>query len=215
MKKDFLKSTVTPAMALILCCILYLTGYFQVLFATLIILLASWIEYGKGTFKSLGFQRSNFKVIQLLIVAPLISGMLFILYLYVLVPGVTYLTGQPMDFSLFEPYKGDLKAILTLLFFVWLSAAFGEEILFRGYLMRQFVKFFGSRRISIVLNIALFGLIFGWVHAYQGISGQIVTGIVGILLAIIFHLRKYDLWFNVAVHGFFDTIALVLIYHGI
>lgn len=214
MKKYSLKSTITPIVALALCCLLYLSGYFQIIFAALIILLASWVEYGKGTFKSLGFQRSNLKTVQLLVVAPLVAGMIFLLWWFVLIPGVTYLTGQPMDFSLFEPYKGNLPAILAMFPFVWLSAAFGEEILFRGYLMRQFTKFFGSSKASIVLNIALFGVIFGWIHAYQGFSGQIVTGIVGMILATIFHVRKDDLWFNVAVHGFVDTIALVLIYIG-
>lgn len=33
-------------------------------------------------------------------------------------------------------------------------------------------------------------------------------------LAIVFYIRKYDLWFNIAIHGFFDTIALVLLYKG-
>lgn len=214
MKKDFLKSTVSPIIALTLCCTLYISGYFQVIFATPIILLGSWIEYGKGTFRSLGFQRGNLKALPLLVVAPLVSGMMFILYWYVLIPVVTYLTGQPMDFSLFESYKGNLQAILSIFPFVWISAAFGGEILFRGYLMRQFTKFFGSSKMSVVLNIVILGVIFGWIHSYQGISGQIVTGIIGAMLATIFHLRKDDLWFNVAVHGFFDTIALVLVYLG-
>ena len=214
MKKDSLKSTVTPVIALILCSILYALGYFQILFVVPIILLASWIEYGKGIFKSLGFQRNKLKAIDLLVVAPLVSAGMFIFYIFVLVPGVTYFTGQPLDYSVFEPYKGNLPAVIGLFFLIWLSAAFGEEILFRGYLMKQFVKFFGSGRISLVLNILILGVIFGWIHAYQGISGQIVTGVIGALLAIIFHFRKHDLWFNVALHGFFDTIALVFIYRG-
>ena len=104
MKKDFLKSTLTPIIALTLCCILYLLGYFQVVFAVSVILLASRIEYGKKTFTSLGFQRSGLKAFQLLVVAPLLAGAILLLYLYVLVPGVTYLTGQPMDFSMMDPY---------------------------------------------------------------------------------------------------------------
>ena len=51
-------------------------------------------------------------------------------------------------------------------------------------------------------------------HSQQGITGQLVTGIVGGLLALIFYLRKYDLWFVIAVHGFFDTISIILIYFG-
>ena len=52
-------------------------------------------------------------------------------------------------------------------------------------------------------------------HSSQGITGQLVTWIVGALLALIFYLRKYDLWFMIAVHGFFNTIALSCIYFGL
>ncbi|MFA0962339.1 lysostaphin resistance A-like protein [Roseivirga sp. BDSF3-8] len=212
MKERSLKSIAIPVIAVILCVVLYLSGYFQIIFAALIVLLASWIEYGRGAFKSLGFQRSNLKAIRLLVVAPLVAGMMFTLYWFVLIPVVTHLTGQPMDFSFFESYKGDLRGVLSLFPLIWISAAFGEEIVFRGYLMRQFIKFFGSSKASIVLNILLFGVLFGWIHMYQGLSGQIVTGIIGVLFATIFYVRKYDLWFNIAVHGFVDTIALVLVY---
>ena len=212
MKKHTIKSIATPVIALALCAVLYLSGYFQIVFATVIVLLASWVEYKKGTFKSLGFRRSNLKAFQLLVVAPLVAGAMFLLYWFVLIPVVTQLTGKPMDFSQLEVYKGDLKAILVLVPLVWISAAFGEEILFRGYLMRQFSKFFGNDKVSIVLNILILGVAFGLLHEYQGVSGQIVTGILGVILATIFHLRKDNLWFNVAVHGLFDTIALGLLY---
>ncbi len=215
MKTNVLKSALTPIVAILLCCVLYLSGHFQVLFAVPIVLLASRIEYGKELFASLGFQRHRLKALNLLVIAPLVAGVMFIVYLYVLIPGVTYLTGKPIDFSEFEVYKGNLPAILGLFVYVWASAAFGEEILFRGYLMRQFIKFFGDGRVAIVLNIVLFGALFGWIHAYQGITGQIITGIIGATMATIFYFRKYDIWFCIALHGFFDTIALVFMYYGI
>jgi len=81
--------------------------------------------------------------------------------------------------------------------------------------MRQFVKFFGESKVSIVLNIVLITGFFGFMHSQQGITGQLVTWIVGALLALIFYLRKYDLWFIIAVHGFFNTIALTCIYFGL
>lgn len=182
--------------------------------AALLLIIASAVEYKKELFSSLGFQRKNLNIKRLLIVAPLLGIVIFLFYGYVLMPGVTYLTGKPIDFSEFESYEGNLPASLSLLALIWASAAFGEEIVFRGYLMRQFTKFFGSSRISLVINILLFGFLFGWLHAYQGISGQILSGITGMLLAVIFHIRKSDLWFNIAVHGFIDTVALVYMYYG-
>jgi len=208
MNKDFFKSKVTPVIVVAICYSMYLLGYFQILFAVPIVLLASGIEYGRGIFKSLGFQRSRFKALDLLIVAPLAATGMVFLYVQVLVPGVTYITGQPMDYSLFEQLEGNLSAIIALLLFAAVSAGFGEEILFRGYLMRQFTKFFGNSPVGIVLNILIFGIIFGWIHMYQGIRCQIVTGICGMITATIFHFRKDDLWFAIAFHGFFDLIAL-------
>ncbi|MFP2996704.1 CPBP family intramembrane glutamic endopeptidase [Spongiivirga sp. MCCC 1A20706] len=215
MSKTFLTSKLTPVIAIILCIILYASGYFQMIIAGLIFILASALEYKKDCFQSLGFQRKNFNVKSLLVVAPILGVVFFLFYYYVMVPGVTYLTGQPIDYSIFETYKGNLPATLGLLALIWVSAAFGEEIVFRGYLMKQFTKFFGSSKISLIINILLFGFLFGWVHAYQGITGQIITGIIGMVLAIIFHIRNNDLWFNIAVHGFIDTVAVVFIYYGI
>lgn len=214
MNKAFLTTKLTPVIAIIICYALYLTGYFQIIFAALIILIASAIEHRKKLFRALGFQRKNINLKSLLIYAPLLGIAIFLCYGYVMIPSVTYLTGEPMDFSVFEQFKGNLSASLSLLIYIWISAAFGEEIVFRGYLMRQFTKFFGSSKISLAINILLFGFLFGFIHAYQGISGQILTGIIGILLAVIFHIRKNDLWFNVALHGFIDTVAVVYIYYG-
>lgn len=213
-KKTFLRTKIIPVIAIILCCLLYLSGHFQMIFAAVILIIASAIEYRKGLFKSLGFQRKRLNAKDLLIIAPLFGIGYFLLYYYVLVPSMTSITGQPMDFSVFEPYKGNLTAITGLFFLIWASAAFAEEIVFKGYLMQQFTKFFGSSKISLVINILLFGFIFGWLHAYQGISGQILSGLAGMLYAIIFHIRKNDLWFNIAIHGFFDTTALVFIFYG-
>ncbi len=214
MNKTFLTTKLTPVIAIILCCILYLSGYFQIIFAALIVLVASAVEYKKELFSSLGFQRKRMNIKNIFIIAPLVGTALFLFYYYVMLPSVTHITGQPIDISELKAYTENLSTTLSLLAIIWVSAAFGEEIVFRGYLMRQFTKFFGSSKISLIINILLFGFIFGWVHAYQGISGQILAGITGMILAIIFHIRKSDLWFNIAVHGFVDTVALLFIYNG-
>ncbi|MFD2567328.1 CPBP family intramembrane glutamic endopeptidase [Pseudotenacibaculum haliotis] len=214
MNKISLKATLIPVITIILCCLLYLFGYFQMTFAAILMIIASAIEYKKDLFRSLGFQRKKIQVKRLFIIVPIVGLVFFLFYYYVMIPGATYLTRQPIDFSVFEPYEGNLPATLSLLVLIWVSAAFAEEIVFRGYLMRQFTKFFGSGKVSLVINILLFGFLFGWLHAYQGLTGQIVSGVTGMLLAIVFHLRKNDLWLNIALHGFIDTAALFFMYTG-
>ena len=215
MQKTLFRSYLVPATACALCVGLYVTGNFQMIYAALIVIAASFVEYGKDGFRALGFQSKNFNALNLLVVAPALAVAMFCLWLFVLVPGVPLITGQPLDFSVFEQFEGDLQAILILGAYVWASAAFGEEILFRGFLMRQFSKFFGDGWLSLTINVVLFGVLFGFMHAYQGLSGQIVTGIAGALYALIFHFRKSDLWLVIFAHGLFDTIALAFIYFGI
>jgi len=219
MKKITLRQTLIPLITIAIICFLWFgpirIGYIENIIISILIIIANYIEYKGKPFSALGFQREKFTFKNILVLAPLVALGLFVFYVFALVPGITKLTGAPIDYSSFEQLKGNLPACLIALLLVWATAGFGEEIIFRGYFMRQFVKFFGESKVSIVLNIVLLACFFGFMHSYQGITGQLVAGFVGALLALMFYLRKYDLWFLVTVHGFFDTIALAFIYYGL
>ncbi len=219
MNKITLRQVLIPLITTAIICFLWFgparISYIENIIISILIFIANYIEYkGKG-FSALGFQRENVTVKNIVVLAPLVALGLFAFYVFLLVPGVTKLTGVPIDYSSFDQLKGNLPACLIALLLVWASAGFGEEIIFRGYFMRQLVKFFGESKVSIVLNIVLLSCFFGFMHSYQGITGQIVAGTIGAILALIFYLRKYDLWFVVAVHGIFDTIAIICVYFGL
>lgn len=190
-------------------------GFLNLIICSIVVFIGSFIEYKGKWFSSLGFQREKLKFKNLFIHAPLVALGLFIFYIFILVPGVTKLTGVPIDYSFFREITKDLKTFLISLLLILIGSGFGEEIIFRGYFMRQFIKFFGESKISIVLNIVLITGFFGFMHSGQGITGQIVTFVIGSLIALIFYLRKYDLWFACSVHCFFNTIALTCIYFGL
>jgi len=219
MNKITLRQTLIPLITIAIICFLWFgpirLSYIENIVVSILIIIANYIEYKGKPFSALGFQREKFTLKNILVLAPLVALGLFIFYVFVLVPGITKLTGVSIDYSSFDELKGNLPACLIALLLVWATAGFGEEIIFRGYFMRQFVKFFGESKISIALNIVILACFFGFMHGYQGITGQLVAGFVGALLALIFYLRKYDLWFLIAVHGFFDTFALICIYFGL
>jgi hypothetical protein len=219
MNKITLRQTLIPLITIAFICFMWFgpisRSIVENIIISIVIILANYIEYKGKPFLALGFQREKFTFKNIFVLVPIVALGLFTFYVFALVPGITELTGSPIDYSSFDQLKGDLHACLIALLVVWATAGFGEEIIFRGYFMRQFVKFFGESKVSIVLNIVLFACFFGFMHSQQGITGQLVTGIVGALLALIFYLRKYDLWFIIAVHGFFDTIALICIYFGL
>ena len=219
MNKIALRQTLIPLTTLAIICFIWFgplqIGMLENIVISILIIIANYIEYKGKLFSALGFQREKFTLKNIFVLAPLVALGLFAFYVFAVVPGMTKLTGVPIDYSSFKQLEGNLPSCLIALLVVWATAGFGEEIIFRGYFMRQFVKFFGESKVSIILNIVLFACFFGFMHSYQGITGQLVAGFVGSLLALIFYLRKYDLWFIIAVHGFFDTFALICIYFGL
>jgi membrane protease YdiL (CAAX protease family) len=129
-------------------------------------------------------------------------------------PFAEKLTGIPHDISIVDSVRGNLKALLVTILLIWVTVAFMEEILFRGFLMTELANVLGRSTAALTVNILLTALVFGLAHWYQGKSGVISTGIISILISLIFVLSGFNLWLVILVHGFIDTIALALIYRG-
>ncbi|QTN38693.1 CPBP family intramembrane metalloprotease [Cryomorphaceae bacterium] len=188
---------------------------FENIILSLVLIGANAIEYSGKPLAALGFRREQFNAKNLLVRAPLTAFGLFVVYVFAVVPTVEWITGIPIDYSSMDQVRGDLPTAITWMLIVWATAAFGEEIIFRGYLMRQFVKFFGDSPIPLALNILLFSSFFGYMHMQQGLTGQLVAGTTGALLSLIFYNRKYDLWFMVVLHGVFNTLGILSFYFGL
>jgi membrane protease YdiL (CAAX protease family) len=219
MKKFTLRQLAIPSATLAIILFMYFgpltRTIFENIILSIIIIIANYIEYKGKPFSALGFQRAKFKAKNLLLYAHLVAIGLFVLYVAALVPLIELLTGEPIDYSSMTQLKGDLPTTIVWLLIVWATAAFGEEIIFRGYLMRQFVKFFGDSKISLAINILLCCSFFGYMHMQQGITGQLVAASTGALFSIIFYMRKYDLWFMVIIHGVFNTLGIFSFYFGL
>jgi len=88
--------------------------------------------------------------------------------------------------------------------FVLLSVCAGlfEEIIFRGYLQRQF----GALGRHAVVGIVVSAVIFGLGHGYQGARNMVVIAIFGSFFGILAHFRK-SLRPGMMTHAFQDSIA--------
>ena len=219
MKKFSVKQIVLPIITLAIILFMYFGPVTRTIFENVIIpiifIAAGYFEYKGKVFSSLVFYREKFNAKNLLLIAPITAFGLFVFYVFALVPAIETLTGVPIDLSQLNDLEGDLTPTLIWLGIIWVTAAFGEEIIFRGFLMRQFVKFFGKSRVSLIMNILVCCSFFGFMHWQQGITGQLVAGSTGAMLALVFYFRKYDLWFNVMVHGFFNTLGILTYYFGL
>ncbi|WP_440957990.1 lysostaphin resistance A-like protein [Oceanicaulis sp. LC35] len=93
---------------------------------------------------------------------------------------------------------------------MWINAAFGEELLFRGFLMNTLMRALGDTRRAGVAASLLIALAFGVMHMpSQGLYGLVVTGIVGFLMGVLFLFGKRNLLPVVLAHGLINTVSMV------
>jgi len=117
-----------------------------------------------------------------------------------LVNGLIYLVGTRTDQTLARVTPKN-AAELAVYLALCCSAAFGEELVFRGYLMRQFGGWSGS----IFAGLALQGVAFGLAHGYYG-KAMIAIMVHGWLLGVLAMWRK-SLRPGMLAHGLQDSLG--------
>lgn len=116
---------------------------------------------------------------------------------------------------LFAGLKGNTGEYLYWLIPVaWGSAAFGEELVFRGFIQSQLTQLFGGRGVAALLAALLQAVIFGVLHAYQGLGGALIAGFTGCALGLVYIAGGRNLWACILLHGLIDSVSLTAIYLG-
>lgn len=133
---------------------------------------------------------------------------------FVTTPWISALFGVEPDYSELKEIRGNLALLLVFLALSWTLAAFGEEVTFRGFLMKRVAELFGGSRAAWVASLLLSSMLFGWGHTEQGVSGWVQEGMSGFLLGVLFLLAGRNLVVPIVAHGVSNTLAFVLIYLG-
>ncbi|WP_111718956.1 CPBP family intramembrane glutamic endopeptidase [Homoserinimonas sp. OAct 916] len=87
-----------------------------------------------------------------------------------------------------------------------INAGVVEELLFRLAMPVLIFAVFGNALIAIVVSLILFGLM----HAYQGVGGVIGAFVLGVVLMALFLATGSIVW-PIILHAVFDLRSLVLI----
>lgn len=115
----------------------------------------------------------------------------------------------------FGEVRGNLSKFLMWLGIVWVSAAFGEEMFFRGYLVTRFKEALPNSQLATIIAVLIPALIFGYGHYhYQGFRGAVMTGLIGLSFGISYLFLKKNLWPIILVHGVVDSLAFTALYLG-
>ena len=115
------------------------------------------------------------------------------------------------------PHEVNLQVILAMAphsaleFMLWtllsLTAGICEELVFRGYLLQQLSAWTRSPITAIVLT----GLLFGSVHAYEGLGAILPLAALGIIYGVVVRYTQGDLRPVIVAHFLQDFLLAFLV----
>lgn len=151
----------------------------------------------------------------------LISIVIICLILGILIELATEIISNPIiekiTHSKIDLSEVDLSTFSKYLIWVLIGFVLGgflEEVLFRGFLLTRISSFFKENKVNDILALMATSILFGLCHYYQGWSGVISTGLIGLLLGIIFLVFNKNLWYSILTHGFINLTAITILYFG-
>jgi membrane protease YdiL (CAAX protease family) len=112
----------------------------------------------------------------------------------------------------YDYLRGNLPMLLLALAGVYVVSSFGEEVLYRGFLITRLEELAGGGKGATAAAVAISAVVFGLVHFDWGLVGIVQTTLMGLALAVAFLMVKRNLWVLVLAHAYMDTLLLVQLY---
>lgn len=152
---------------------------------------------------------------KVLVLAGMCAGIAMeTLGLFVTQPMLVKLTGQHPDLTDYRDLVGNPDLLFRLIVGAWVIAAFGEELVWRGYLMNRLADLFGRDKIGWAVTLVLVSMAFGLAHAGQGWTGVVENIVDGALLGLLYLLSGRNLLVPIVAHGVADTVDCLIIFSG-
>ena len=163
--------------------------------------------------KDVGFTRpTSWKVA--LLVGVLAGVFIEAFELFISQPLLARWIGKMPDLSAFSAVHGHLKTAVLYMLLIWILAAFGEELVYRGYLVNRLARFFAFTRQAWTISLIVIAIVFGCSHIGQGATGILENIWDGLLLGAVYLACGRNLTAAIVAHGVTDTIDLLLMYLG-
>ena len=166
-----------------------------------------WTWRSKTPWHEIGFVRPNGWI------GGLAAGFAFGCAFKVLLKAVVMpLFGAAAINPAYHYLAGNAAALPGMLFAVVVSAGFGEETVYRGYLFERLGKLLGTgfnaRAFIVLFGAGLFGLAH---YSDQGLAGVEQAVISGLAFGTIFAVTG-RIWMPMCAHAAFDLTAVAIIY---
>lgn len=168
----------------------------------------SWKDFGL-TFKSISW-RNGIKVLLLSLLVLVLALAGFIIGSIIM----ANITGIPEGANLtgYDYLKDNIGMLTLTLAGVYIVSSFGEEVIYRGFLITRISQIGTDSKKAIIIAIILSSIIFGLVHYSWGPMGMVQTGFMGLALGICYIKLQRKLWILILAHAYMDTILIIQMY---
>lgn len=110
---------------------------------------------------------------------------------------------------------GNRAAVMAMVPLMLVTAGFGEETFFRGYLFERFGKLIGHSPGAKALTVLFTSAFFASLHYFdQGLAGAQQATMTGLVFGTIFAFTG-RIWTLMWAHAAFDLTAVAIIYWGL
>lgn len=108
--------------------------------------------------------------------------------------------------------RGSPAALIITLLVIYVTASFGEEVIYRAFLINRIAELGSGGRRARIVAVAISSVAFGLAHYTWGVTGMVQTGFMGLALGVSYLVVGRKLWVTILAHGYMDTILVVQMY---
>lgn len=119
---------------------------------------------------------------------------------------------QGADMSGYNYLQGNLPMLLVALAGVYVVSSFGEEVIYRGFLITRLAEMGRQGRAAWRIAAVTSAVVFGLAHFSWGIVGVVQTAFMGLALGIAYLVTTRNLGSLVLAHAYIDTLLLLQMY---
>jgi membrane protease YdiL (CAAX protease family) len=116
------------------------------------------------------------------------------------------------DTSGYAYLQGNLPMLLLALAMVYPVSSFGEEVIYRGFLMTRLAEMGAGTKAAWGTAVVISAIVFGMAHFAWGLVGIVQTTFMGAAFAGLYLWVKRNLWVLILAHAYMDTLLLVQVY---
>ena len=171
------------------------------------LLVLAWVKLSRTPWREIGYVRPQSWIGSLVIGIAVGVVLKFLLKLIVM----PLLGADPIN-QAYHYLAGNPTASAPLVLQMIITAGFGEETFFRGYMFERLGKLIGQSLSAKVVTVLVTSVIFASLHYFdQGLAGAQQATITGLVFGTIFAVTG-RIWMLMCAHAAFDLNALAIIY---